>query len=58
MVICYRYAFLEFDNEVTAEKNLKKLKTKKLDNELITVDYCGGKATTSQKRGTIARTFI
>jgi hypothetical protein len=39
-----RFAFVEFKDEATAEKNLPILKKKKVGGNEIVVDYCGSKA--------------
>ena len=41
-----RYAFIEFKDEATAEKNLKLLKGKKVGDSEIVVDFVGEKAQT------------
>ena len=40
----FRYAFLLFKDESTAERNYKSLTGKKLGDKTIYVDYCGSKS--------------
>ncbi|XP_014676159.1 PREDICTED: nucleolin-like isoform X2 [Priapulus caudatus] len=48
------FAFLEFESEAITEKNMEKLKNKKLDGKPLHIDFCGSKRSggaTSTKPG-------
>merc|ERR1711962_1888717 len=47
-----RYAFLEFESEAAAEKNMVEIKAKKLGDCELVVDYVGSKSTVNKTQST------
>lgn len=43
-----QYAFIEFKDEATAEKNFKALSGKEIDDHVLFIDFCGKKSTTKK----------
>ncbi|XP_067122788.1 uncharacterized protein [Centruroides vittatus] len=43
-----QYAFIEFKDEATAEKNFKLLSGKEIDDHVLFIDFCGKKSTTKK----------